>query len=259
VIILLAPERYKIILAEIEENGHVSIVNLKRLLGVSMDTIRRDLEHLEKTNKLNRVHGGAVSIDEGVTNQVFKKRKIVNIERKQEIAAVAADLLEENMAISMNAGTTNIELAKILAARFEKLTIITNCLKEAEILAEKRDFTIIIPGGTLNNEEFSLYGPSVEQEICRYNIDIAFISINAISIEKGLTDFRQGESAVITAMIKAAKRTVVVADSSKFETTSYINVCELNKIDAIVTDTAMENQIRALYEQQNIEIIQRLL
>ncbi|OPH59923.1 hypothetical protein BC351_18525 [Paenibacillus ferrarius] len=253
---MLAPERHRLILLELESKGQVTVVELKSLLQVSLDTVRRDLERLEQEDKIKRVHGGAVSKREDVaTNQAFFKRKITQNERKQELAMYAVELVKEYQAVSLNAGTTNIEVAKRLAARFEKLTVITNSLRIADILAQKKGFTVIIPGGYLNHEEFSLYGRSIEEEIMNFNIDLAFISINAISLEKGLTDFRQGEAEVINAMLKSAKRKVVVADSSKFETVSYLNISGLDQIDSIVTDSLMDSGLLETYKKHNISII----
>ncbi|MFC5648024.1 DeoR/GlpR family DNA-binding transcription regulator [Paenibacillus solisilvae] len=252
---MLAPERHRLIMLELESKGQVTVTELKSLLQVSLDTVRRDLERLEKEDKLLRVHGGAVTKQEELsTNQAFMKRKITLIERKQELAGYAVEIVKEMQAVSLNAGTTNIEVAKRLAARFERLTVITNSLRVADILAQKPNFTVIIPGGYLNHEEFSLYGRAIEEEIAKFNIDIAFISVNAISIEKGLTDFRQGEAEVINAMLKGAKRKIVVADSSKFETISYLNICGLDQIDIIVTDSLMDEELLATYQKVPISI-----
>lgn len=253
---MLASERHRLILLELESKGQVTVVELKSLLQVSLDTVRRDLERMEHEDKLKRVHGGAISKnEEPATNQAYLKRKITLIERKQELAAYAVGLVKEYQAITMNAGTTNIEVAKRLAARFERLTIITNSLRIADVLAAKKGFTVIVPGGYLNHEEFSLYGRSIEQEILNFNADLAFISVNAISLEKGLTDFRQGETEVIDAMLRSAKQRVVVADSSKFETTSYLNVSGLDRIDTIVTDSMMDADLKDKYLQHNVTIL----
>ncbi len=253
---MLAPERHKIILSELEERGNVSVKELKAKLKVSQDTVRRDLELLEQSGKLQRVHGGAALKEDSATNRVFMLRKITHLERKQELAAVAAQLTKENQAVALNAGTTNIEVAKQLAARFDRLTVLTNSIKVAEVLAVKRNFTVILLGGTLNHDEFSLYGATIPQELARFNIDMVFIAINAISLDKGLTDFRQGEAEVINAMVQSASRKVVVADSSKFETVSYLNVCGFDAIDAIVTDAMLDSETRRLYENRSITIFQ---
>jgi DeoR/GlpR family transcriptional regulator of sugar metabolism len=199
-----------------------------------------------------------VTREDRVTNKTFIHRKTTNIKEKQELASIAAQMVMENQAVSLNAGTTNIELAKLLVERFEKLTVVTNCLKVAEILAARRSFTIILPGGTLDNEEFAIYGESVEEGICRYNLDIAFISVNAISLDKGLTDFRQGQPAVIRAMINSAKQAVAVVDSHKFETVSFMNVCAIQDLHAIVTDSSLDQMTLQKYKDQGIIIKQQL-
>lgn len=252
---MLPSERRKMILMEIESKGNASITDLKALLNVSIDTVRRDLEHLERLDKLQRVHGGAIAKGDVVTNQMFMKRKIAFLERKQELAGYAARFVRENQAVSINAGTTNIEVAKHLAVQFERLTVITNALKIAEIFAGKRGSTVIIPGGVLDHDEFSLHGHSIAEQISRFNIDTAFISINAISLEKGLTDFRQGEAEIINAMLQSARQRIVVADSSKFETVSYLNICGLDQIDVIVTDSQLDEQTRQAYESRRISIV----
>jgi len=252
---MLSSERHRLILTELESEGNVTVHQFKSLLNVSIDTVRRDLEFLEKQNKLQRIHGGAMKLEEAATNKSYLKRKISFIERKQELAGYAVELVRENQAISLNAGTTNMEVAKQLVSRFERLTVMTNSLKIAEILTRKRGFTVILPGGILDPDEHSLHGRSIQEDLTRFNIDVAFISINAISLEKGFTDFRQGESEVINAMIDSAVKTVIVADSSKFETISYINICSLDRVHAIVTDSQLSEELRRQYESRGVRLI----
>ncbi|WP_179298721.1 DeoR/GlpR family DNA-binding transcription regulator [Evansella halocellulosilytica] len=251
---MLTPERQKLILMELETKGNASVHDLKSLLQVSVDTVRRDLKTLEKQGKITRVHGGAVLKEEVVTNQAFEKRKRLFQDRKSELAKAAMEYVKEHQAISLNAGTTNIEVAKELALNFERLTIITNSLNVANVFTGKKEFTVIVTGGLLNHEEFSLYGRSISEEINQFNIDIAFLNINAISIEKGLTDFRQGEFEVINAMIESAAKTIVVADSSKYETVSYLKICDLDEIDFYITDSYLGDELLEKYKEKNVRI-----
>ena len=251
---MLPPERQKLILLELETKGNVSVSELKDLLNISVDTVRRDLKALESQGKIKRIHGGAILKNEIERNQAFKKRFNAYRERKIEIAKLAMDYVKEYHAISLNSGTTNIEVAKELAKNFERLTIITNSLHIANILQSKKDFTVIVTGGVMDHEEFSLYDRNIVEEIKQFNIDITFISINAISLTKGLTDFRHGEKDVINAMIEGAEKAIFVADSSKYETVSYLKICDLNQIDTFITDNFLDEQLLVDYEQKNIHI-----
>src|SRR5690625_4753272 len=107
---MLSPERQKLILLELESKGNVSVTELKSLLNVSIDTVRRDLKTLEKRGKIKRIHGGAILKEEVITNQAFENRKISHQARKSELAKVAIEYVKEYQAISLNAGTTNIEV-----------------------------------------------------------------------------------------------------------------------------------------------------
>lgn len=251
---MLPPERHKLILRELKSKGNVSVSELKQLLNISIDTVRRDLKLLERQGKINRIHGGATVKETEVTNLIFEQRKNLHLNRKKELAKEAVKYVKEFQAVSLNAGTTNIEIAKELMLNFDRLTIITNSLHVADALRGKKEFTVIITGGVLDQEEYSLYDRSVVEEIKQFNIDVAFININAISLEKGLTDFRQGEKDVIKAMIDSSEQAIVAADSSKYETISYLKICELTQIDLLITDGYLEEDIFTRYKNENINI-----
>lgn len=252
---MLSQERYKVIVDYLRLEGTVSIKKLTELLEVSIDTVRRDLRVLEKEGKIRKVHGGAVLSNDIVTNHAFENRKNLNLQEKKEISEKAILHIKEYQAIALNAGTTNIEFAKLLILSFESLTIITNSLLIANILSVKKGFTIIVSGGFLNQEEHSFYGKNVIENIYSFNADIAFINVNAVSLNKGLTDFRQGELEVINAYIDNVEKVIVLADSSKFETVSYLKICDLEKIDSIITDKNIDKKILKDYKNNNIEII----
>ena len=251
---MMREERYNKIYEIIKEKEIVKVSGLVDILQVSIDTVRRDLEHLESEGILKRVHGGAISQldlnkknDYGIREVEFKKEK-------EDLAAKTIHYVTEGQAIALNSGTTTIEVAKQLAKSFDKLSIITNGLKIVEVLKEKTNFNIIVPGGILDHEEYSLFGPKCEEEIAQYNIDIAFLAVNAISLEKGITDFRLNEVGVIEQMMKSSRKKIVVADSSKFDKVSYINVCELNDIDLVITDSNARPEIIQKYEDRNVNI-----
>ena len=254
---MLQEQRHETIEAFLKKQKAVKASELTTLLDVSIDTVRRDLEVLEKNGVLKRVHGGAVLIQntENVLNKLFNEREVKNLEKKQEVASIAVELIEEGQAIALNGGTTTIEVAKALVDKFKRLTIITNDLRILSILGVNKHFNVILTGGFYNPEEFTLYGKQCEEVLSHFNIDLAFITVNGLSLQHGLTDFRMHEVGVIQTMISRTKYKVVVADSSKFETSSYINICPLTDIDLIVTDRSLPSNVVENYSKQDIRIL----
>ncbi|MBS4214272.1 DeoR/GlpR family DNA-binding transcription regulator [Neobacillus rhizophilus] len=254
---MLQEQRHHEIETFLKRQKAVKAAELASLLDVSIDTIRRDLEVLEKKGIVKRVHGGAIlkQKEDTALNKLFNEREVKHLEKKKQLALVAVELIEEGQAIALNGGTTTIELAKVLADKFERLTIITNDLRIVSILGKNKHFNIILSGGFYNPEESTLYGKQCEDILSNFNIDIAFITVNALSFEHGLTDFRIHEVGVIQSILSRSKYKVVVADSSKFETNAYINICPLENIDLIVTDSALPSIIEKEYSEHHIQIL----
>lgn len=256
---MLAQERYDRILDALQKCGNVTVKELSDNLAVSVDTIRRDLRYLEQKELLKRVHGGAVGESMasrgGVTNTTFESRVKQNIEEKREIAQKALQLVSEHQALALNAGTTNIELAKQLIEEFQFLTIFTNSLLIANLVDAAPGFTLYLAGGFLDNEEHSLYGEGISEVPKHFNCDIAFISVNALSLKRGLSDFRKGEREVINTFRSIAEKVVVLADSSKFETSSYLHVCPIDAVDLIISDSGLDESIKREYLKNDVKII----
>jgi DeoR/GlpR family transcriptional regulator of sugar metabolism len=161
----------------------------------------------------------------------------------------------DGQTIALNSGTTNVEVAKYLVENYYRLTIITNNLRIIDILKHGKDFTIIVPGGMFDPDEYAIFGKTCEDDILSYNIDTALIAVNGISCEKGITDFRMKEVGIIRALLTASKYKVVVADFSKFDRVAYLNVCDLSEIDCILTNSGISDAIAAKYEKLNVKVI----
>lgn len=254
---MLQEERYKKIQEILKQNDSVKVTELIHVLNVSIDTVRRDLENMETKKLLKRVHGGAILAEDHGDQNVFSYRENKNKEKKIELAQLACEYVSEGQAIALNAGTTNLEIAKKLSENFERLTIISNGLRIIEHFSNKSGFTVIVPGGILDQQEYALYGKKCEETISEYNIDQVFISINAISVTKGLTDFRIHEIDVIKAMMRSARQINVAADSSKFEKVSYLNVCPLEPVDMIITDSTVNEDIVKKYRNTGMKVVYR--
>lgn len=255
---MFTPDRYEAIMTILKQEKRVTVKMLAKTLDISVDTVRRDLKYLEDAKKLTRVHGGAILLEEEseplVTNVSFQKRIETRQRQKQGIAKKAMDYVKENQAIALNAGTTNIEVAKELVKHFDALTIITNSLPVINIVEKKPNFTVVVTGHFLDHDEYSFYDEQGNDFSKHFHCDIVFISINAISLKQGLTDFRQKEKETILSYMDAADRKIVVADASKFETSAFLRVCDFDQIDAIVTDASLPKEIAIAYQKQNIVI-----
>lgn len=252
---LIKEKRLLNIINYFTEHKAATLAELADLNNVSIDTVRRDLALLEKEGgNIKRVHGGAVSID-GVKNQSFQLRNIANRDKKSELASLVDHIVKDGQAIAINNGTTNIEIARRLAKYFKNLAVITNSLSVVNVFAEAKSNNVIVLGGLFDPKEYCVYGPQGEKEIAGFNIDAVILAVNAISLEKGITDFRMNEVGVIRAMMAASEKCYVVADSSKFETMSYLNVCGLDEIDAIITDSNLPEEIYELYTRAGVKIL----
>jgi len=252
---MLVQERYDRIIEALEKDGNVKVQTLMKLFNVSIETIRRDLEYLESQGYLKRVYGGAV-LEKVSTNEVdFTVRETKYIEEKVEIGVLATRFVTEGQAIALDVSTTNTEVARELKKKFERLTIITNSMVIAEELSDMEQYNIIVVGGILKKEERCMVGSLAEKFIEQFNIDITFASCSGISIEHGITDYGIGEVEVKKHMMKRSQQIIVVADSSKFGMVSLLNVCDLDKISMIVTDSKLNEKVKLKFEEQGLEIV----
>ncbi|MCY6483384.1 DeoR/GlpR family DNA-binding transcription regulator [Clostridium aestuarii] len=254
---MLAQERYEQILSILEKDNSVKVSKLTKLFNVSIETVRRDLEYLEKEGLLKRVYGGAVLKEVNSKQLSFQSRKKEYIEEKNEIAEVAAGFVTEDQSIAMDAGTTNLEIIKVLKKKFERLTILTNSLMIANELADMDKYTVILTGGIIKNDEFSLVGAIAESNISNFNIDTAFINVNGISLKDGITDCMFEQLQIQKKMIEVSQKVIILADSSKFDTVSLLKICDLDQVNMIVTDSKLKQNVFEKYTRNGIEVVNK--
>lgn len=252
---LLVQKRHERIMEWLEETHSVKAQMLAKEFDVSLETIRRDLEYLESMQMLKRVHGGAILEKDNSKEQSFVTRETLHIEEKREIAEIAASLVEEDQVIAMDVSTTNTEVAKALKKKVRKLTVITNSLPVAIELSSMPQYTIIITGGTLRNEELCVVGELAEEFLSQFHINLFFMSMSGISLHAGLTDYGIGEWNIKKKMLLQAKKVYVVADSSKFDAVSMLKVCGFDKVNGIITDQRLPQKVKEHYEENGVTII----
>jgi DeoR family transcriptional regulator, fructose operon transcriptional repressor len=254
---VLAQDRYKKICEILEKDNSVKVNTLIKLFGVSIETVRRDLEYMENEGLLKRVHGGAVleRID-GIQN-TYNIRENEFKNQKAEIGEIAARFIKEGQSIAIDVSTTNLEVIKVIKRQFQRLTILTNSLSILNELVDMPGYNLITPGGILRREENSFTGEMAEENISKFHVDTAFISVSGISLREGLTDYGFGEISVKKKMMKIAQENIVLADSSKFDVVSLLNVCGFDDVNMIITDSNLKDSILEKYLRNGIEIINK--
>ncbi|MDQ0219214.1 DeoR/GlpR transcriptional regulator [Peribacillus cavernae] len=252
---MLAHDRHEKIMDLLGKNKSLQVSSVTKIFGVSTETIRRDLEHLEKEGHLRRVRGGAVLDDVNSKEINFTLRETKNIGEKREIAKIALRYVSEGQSIALDVSTTNTEFAKALKGEFQRLTIITNSLVIATELAEMPYYTIIMPGGVLRNEELCMVGHMAEEFFKGFHIDTFFMSISGISLTEGLTDYGIGEYQVKMKMLESSRNCLALADSSKFDVASLLKVCHFDRIDRIISDSKLSDKVLQKYAKEGIEIV----
>jgi len=252
---LFAKERHEEINKMIRRDKSVRVANLMKHFNVSIETIRRDLEYMEKQGLLTRVHGGAVLEEVNSRELSFIVRESKHLKEKQEIAKKATEFVMEGQSIAMDVSTTNTEFAKELKKRFTRLTILTNSMTIAHELSDMQDYTIIFAGGIMRNRELCTVGEFTENFISQFHIDTFFMSISGISLTKGLTDYGAGELQVKKKMIEISQHRIVLADNSKFDIVSLLNVCPFSHVNRIITDSKINENVLAKYKENGIEVL----
>jgi DeoR family transcriptional regulator, fructose operon transcriptional repressor len=226
-----------------QENGTASVVRLAEVFSVSEMTIRRDLAWLEAKSQVRRIHGGARVATREEPEKPFLERTVDYSEQKQCIGATAAHLVEDGDRIILDAGTTTRQVARHLLSR-RNLTVITNALPVAQELARAPQITVMVLGGLLKQEELCTVGPMVIRELARLSVDKLFLSAAGFDLHKGLTDPDIHEADIKEAMILAADRVFLVADSSKWGQVTLARIAPLERIDLLITDDGLTTDAR---------------
>ena len=216
-------------------DGKVIVSELAKDFGVTEETIRRDLEKLDRDGIASKTYGGAVSKRSSGLDLPYSVRESVNVEEKQAIADCIADLIEDGERLMVDSSSTALYVIKRIKDK-KNLTIITNSVKILLELADKQDWTVLSTGGVLKKGALSLTGSSAEKMIRSYHVDTAICSCKGLDITLGVTDSNENDSLIKQAMIGSAERRILAVDSEKFDRKSFVKVCDVADIDVIATD-----------------------
>jgi DeoR family transcriptional regulator of aga operon len=251
---MLNLERRNKILELVEERGKVEVAELSRRFEISDATIRNDLKELDRRGLVHRAHGGAIRVDTAAADPSLQVKAGIRAEQKRRIGAAAAALVEDGDSIILDSGTTTQQIARHLKGK-RNLKVITNALKVAAELASAASVQLILLGGLVRPNSLSVVGHFAQDMLAQLAADKLFLAVDAFDLELGLSTPNLEESQVNQAMARVAKRTILVADSSKFGKQSLSRIVPLSAVHTIVTDDELPADARAALDARGIEVI----
>ncbi len=251
---MLAVERRNLILEKLQEEKKVVVSELSTLFGVSEETIRRDLDRLDKEGLASKSYGGAILNENSGFDMPFNVRKKRNMEGKRVIAGLVEGLVQEGEHIILDPSTTAVAIVKALKSR-RRLTVITNSIEVLVELSDVSGWDIISTGGTLRENYLALVGPKAMEGISTFNADKVILSCKGLDMEKGITDANEMFSQVKQTMLKCAKQRILAVDHTKFDNIAFSRICKLSAIDMVVTDVRPSEEWLNYFAEKGIECL----
>lgn len=252
----LPAERRSDILTRARERGTVRTTELAAAIGVSEMTIRRDIDRLVDDGLLDRVHGGATAPGALRTEEPGFASKLGRQQgEKDAIAAEALSLVEPGSAIGLSAGTTTWRLANLLTA-VPSITVVTNSLAQAALLhhaGAAGPASVVITGGVPTPSD-ALVGPIAVSAIDRLNLDVLFLGVHGMHERTGYTTPNMLEAETDRALIRAARRVVVLADHSKWDCVGLSSIAPLSAADIVVSDEDLPEQAERVLTEHGVEV-----
>lgn len=240
---MLTSARQKHIEELIRKNGEVVISVLAKELGVSVETVRRDINALSDAGRLVKVHGGAVSATRPIAESQYEKRRLEGSQVKERLGAAAAQRIGDSDVIALSTGSTMEGIARHIVNKPD-VTVVTN---STAVAAEvKTDCHCVLLGGQLHAEEGYTFGPVTVDQLAHFHTDTAFVSASAVTAD-GLMTTRIEEGDLQRKMMENASHVVLVVQSTKLGARSVYRFAELEAVDEIITDD--ENPIDPEFEK----------
>ncbi len=232
------------ILNLVRATGRVGVEALAERFDVTHQTIRRDLAELADQGMLDRVHGGAV-LKSGVSNIGYEERRGLHEPAKAAIGRACAELIPDNSSLILNIGTTTEAVARALLGH-RNLTVVTNNMNVANILAANESCDIIVAGGQVRRSDGGLVGDLTSEFMANFKVDYAIVGCSALDADGDILDFDMAEVRVSRAILRQARERWLVTDATKLARTAPIRVVSLADMDAVFTDRPLPAPLQAL-------------
>jgi DeoR family transcriptional regulator, glycerol-3-phosphate regulon repressor len=251
---MLREERCSEILRVLEKNGGTAgIAPLAERLGVSEETVRRDVRRLAAAGRVRKLHGG-VTLADGLEEAAFEQRLAENASAKRAIARKAAEMVKDAESLMLDTGSTTAYVASALRNHRE-LSVITSSVPIARELAMRNNNHVHMAGGELSAHDGAALGPEAIEFFDRFWAEKAILAVGAIDLESGLLEFTQAEAELSRALARNAKTRILVADSSKFGRQAPVRDLDLSDIDVLITEAPLPVDFTRLLEEAQVRIV----
>lgn len=249
----LAAERAEKIVQILRERHVARVDELSRALGVSPATVRRDLEELDHQGQLRRVHGGAVLLEGSLNERGFEDKAAQSEREKQRIAAAALEFVQPDASIFLDGGSTVLALARLVIA-LPRVTVVTNSLRVASMLAASGPRTILT-GGELRRISQTFVGTLSQPLIDQLHVDVAFMGTIGLSVAEGLTTTDPGEAQTKALVVSRARQVILLADSTKLGKVAFVKFASLEDVDTVVTDRRAPAAELARLRKRSVKVL----
>lgn len=247
-------ERQQAVADLARRHGRVEVAALAEKLGVTSETVRRDLSELERRGVLRRVHGGAIPVERLAPEVAVAERSVRQLDEKARIAGAALTEVPAEGTVILDAGTTTGALADLLRGG-RRLTVVTNDLLIAQRLAGRQGCTVLTVGGRVRPLTLSQVDAWALRTLADITADIAFLAANGFSAQRGATTPDPAEAAVKQAMVAAGRRRVLLADHTKVGADCFVRFAPMSDFDVVVTDAGVDEETAEEIERTGPRVV----
>lgn len=251
---MLAFERREKILSTLYSDKKVFVAPLASTFNVTEETIRRDLEKLEREGVVTRNYGGATLNNRTSEDLPYQTRNTINLEEKRIIAQLVPPLVKDGSSIMADTSSTVYEALQVLQQSRDHLTIITNSVSILQDFAFS-SFDVFSTGGSLRKNSRSLVGPSAIRSVQQYNVDAAVVSCKGISMTQGIMDTNEPEADLKQYMQNQARQVILLVDHTKFGAVSLVKTFPFKQVDCLLTNKQPSEEWLDFFEQHEIDVI----
>ena len=247
-------KRQNEILAAVKSSGACSIIDLATQLKVSDETIRRNIKPLVSEGLVEKVHGGIVLSQNQEPEPPFERRMNEHVEEKKLISALLSEIIKDGDSIMLDTGSTTAYVARALSGH-QNLSVVTNCTEIARTLARSSTNRVHICGGALRPDDWATFGSSAISFVRQFHVSYAILSIGGVTDSGEFMDYHLEEAEFSRAVIGQARKTIVVADHTKFGSRNFVKVCDVEQVDIVISDRLPPADIMSRFKESGISVI----